>query len=98
MECDRPRLVVVGGDPVIGGALEVLLQAAGCRVRFIRLPNVDRLDELLADYQLLLVAPDLSYEYRTALLDVMVGSAALAMVPILELVSADWVRAVARKW
>ena len=98
MASERPKLVVVGGDPVIGGALEIMLQAAGCSVRFILSPNVDRLGELLGDYQMLLVAPGLSYEYRIALLDAMAGSAALTQVPILELVPADGVRAVQRKW
>jgi hypothetical protein len=98
MASERPRLVVVGGDGVIGGALEIMLQAAGCSVRFILSPDVDRLGELVGDYQMLLVAPGLSYEYRKALLDVMAGSAALAKVPILELVSADGERALQSKW
>jgi hypothetical protein len=98
MASGQPRLVVVGGDPVIGGALEIMLQAAGCSVRFIISPDVDRLGELVGDYQMLLVAPGLSYEYRNALLDAMADSAALAKVPILELVPADGERAVQRKW
>jgi hypothetical protein len=95
---ERPKLVVVGGDPVIGGALEIMLQATGCSVRFTLSPDLDRLGELVGDYQMLLVAPGLSYEYRKALLDAMAGSAALAKVPILELVPADGERAVQRKW
>jgi hypothetical protein len=95
---DQPRLVVVGGDPVIGGALEILLEAVGCHAGFILLPRVGQLGELLVDCQVLVLAPDLSYEYREALLDLMASSAALVKVPILELVPADGERAVQGAW
>jgi hypothetical protein len=95
---DRPRLVVVGGDPVIGGALEVLLQGAGCRARFIFSPKIGQLGELSADYQILLLAPNLSYEYREAVLDTMAGSAARVKMPMIELVPADGERALQEQW
>ena len=85
----RVNVVIVGGDPVIGRALEVLLQAAGYRTWFLSEPVVDKLDELLADSQLLLVAPALRTERRKALLNVVSGPSALVKIPVLELLLPD---------
>lgn len=83
------KVDIVGGDPVIGEALEVLLQAAGYRARFLSEPGADELGELLADSQLLVVAPALGAGRRRALLDVVSSPAMSVKIPVLELLPAD---------
>ena len=81
------KVAIVGGDPVIGEALEVLLQAAGYRARFLSEPVADKLGELLVGSQLLVVAPTLNAECWKTLLDVVLSPA--VKVPVLELLPAD---------
>jgi hypothetical protein len=88
-DTSRAKVAIVGGDPVLGGALEVLLQAAGYRARFLSVPVVDKPDELLAGFQLLIVAPALSAERRKALLDVILNPTAPVKIPVLELLPAN---------
>ena len=76
-------MIVVGGDPVVGRSLEVLLQAAGYDVRFHPEPLADGLSGLLADCRLLLVVPALSAESRKALTDAVIRTA--TKIPILQL-------------
>jgi hypothetical protein len=83
------KVVIIGGDPVVGEALEVLLQAAGYRTRFLPESVIDELGELLADSQLLLVAPVLSAERRKALLGTMLGPTTPVNIPVLELLPAN---------
>jgi hypothetical protein len=85
----RVKVVIVGGDPVIGRALEVLLQAAGYHTWFLSEPVVGKLEELLADSQLLLVAPALRTERRKALLNIVSGPSAPVKIPVLELLLPD---------
>ena len=81
------KVTILGGDPVVGEALEVLLQAAGYDARFQPEPSAAGLGELLKDSRLLLVAPGLSAECRKALVDMAVGPA--KKIPVLELIPAD---------
>jgi hypothetical protein len=76
-------MIVVGGDPAIGRALEALLQAAGYDARFQPAPLTDGLGELLADSRLLLVAPGLSAESRKVLTNTAMRPA--TKIPVLEL-------------
>ena len=84
MAPDQPVVAIFDGDPVVREALEVLLQAAGYRTRFLRIPVGDELDEALPDfhlYHLLLIAPELSAEHRKALLDMTSSQVAPAKIP-----------------
>jgi hypothetical protein len=83
-------MLIVGGDPVIGRSLEVLLQAAGYRTLFQPEPPGDELGKSLIDSHLLIVAPGLSAERRKAIMDIM-ASPATVKIPVLELLSADGV-------
>jgi hypothetical protein len=84
------KVTILGGDPVVGEALEVLLQAAGYCTRFLPESVMDELlGELLADTQLLLLAPVLSSERRKALLDMMQGPTTPVNIPVLELLPAN---------
>jgi len=85
----RTKVIIVGGDPVIGRSLEVLLQAAGYRTLFLSEPVVGKLGEPLADSQLLVFAPVPSAERRSARLDTMLGLAASMKIPTLELLPAN---------
>jgi DNA-binding response OmpR family regulator len=83
----QAKVIIVGADPAMGRSLEALLQAAGYDARFQPEPLADRLDELLVDSRLLLVAPGLSTESGNALTDVVIRTA--TKIPILELLPAN---------
>ncbi len=90
MSTAHARVAIIGGDPVVGEALEALLQAAGYRTRFLPESVIDELlGDLLADSQLLLVAPVLSARRRKALLKMMLSPTAPVNIPILELLPAN---------
>ena len=81
----QARVAILGGDPIIGGSLEALLQAAGYHARFLPETGLDRIDELLAGSQLVIVAPLASSELEKALLERMSRQPTLE-IPVLELV------------
>jgi len=81
------RVIVVGGDPVMGRSLEALLQATGYEARFQPEPSADGLGGLLADSHLLLIAPGVSAEIRKALVDVVMDPA--TKIAVLELLPAN---------
>jgi hypothetical protein len=87
MSTPHTRVVIIGGDPVVGEALEVLLQAAGYRTWFLPESVMDKLGELLADSQILLIAPVLSAKRRKALLEMMLTMP--MNIPVLELLPAN---------
>ena len=82
----QPEVAVFDGDSVVRKAVEVLLQAAGYRVRSLCEPTVGDMDELLVDSRLLLVAPDLSAARRRILVESLSSIPLLAEPAILELV------------
>jgi hypothetical protein len=83
------KVAILGEDPVIGGSLEILLQAAGYRARFLREHVGEVREEPLADFHVLLVGPELSTERRKALVDKMLSPAAPSRIPIVELLPAN---------
>jgi hypothetical protein len=89
MSTAHTKVAIIGGDPVIGVALEILLQAAGYHTRFLSEPEADELGGLLADSQLLVVAPTLGAERRRALLSIVSSPATSMKIPVLELLPAD---------
>ncbi len=89
MSTAHTKVAIIGGDPVVGEALEALLQAAGYHARFLSEPVAGKLGELLADYQLLVVAPTLSAERWRALLNLVPSLATSVKIPVLELLPAD---------
>ena len=80
---------MVGGDPIIGAALEALLESAGYHARFLPESVMDELGELLADSQLLVVAPDLREELRQALLRLVLSPKGSVKIAVLELLPAN---------
>ena len=87
MSTAHTRVTIVGGDPVVGEALEVLLHAAGYRTRFLPESVMDEPGEMLADSQLVLIAPALSAKRRKAFLEMMLSSP--MNIPLLELLPAN---------
>ncbi len=83
------KVAVIGGDPVVGEALEALLQAAGYRTLFLPESTMPELGRLLADCQLLVVAPVLSAQSRTVLLEAMLSPTRPVTIPVLELLPAN---------
>ena len=84
------KVTILGGDPVVGEALEILLQAAGYRPRFLPESAIDELPgELLSDSKILLIAPVLSAERRKALLEMMQDPTTPVNVPVLQLLPAN---------
>jgi hypothetical protein len=82
---DAPTILVVGGEGIVGHALELLLQSADLSVRFLDYRSLDEL-KLLEGFSLLLFAPGLDDEHREAVLSC-VGSNPLAgRTPVLELI------------
>jgi hypothetical protein len=89
MSTAHTRVTIIGGDPIVGEALEVLLQAAGYCARFLPEYVMDELGGLLADSQLLLIAPVLSAERRKDLLEIMLSPTTPVNIPVLELLPAN---------
>ena len=90
MSTAHTKVAIIGGDPIVGEALEVLLQAAGYRTRFLPESAMDELlGELLADSQLLLIAPVLSAKRRKALLETILGPSTPVNIPVLQLLPAN---------
>ena len=83
---DPIRVDILGGDPVAGQALELLLQGIGCNARFVTDPVADDAGEWLDRVQLLLIPPTLRAERREALLSSINNAPRKARVPIVELV------------
>lgn len=79
-----PTVVVLGGDRVVGRALELLLWSTDWNVRFLTEPSSDE-GGLLKGARLLLLAPGLSAEHRRALVTDIRSTPATARVPILQL-------------
>ena len=84
------KVAIVGGDPIVGEALEVLLQTAGYRTWFLPESLMDELlCEVLADFQVLLVAPVLSTRRRRTLLEIVLSPTMPVNIPVLELLPAN---------
>lgn len=76
-------VAILGGDPVIGQTLKLLVESSGHRARFIAEPIPAEPGEL-SGFSLFLLAPALSAEGRKSLFDAM--AATPEKTPILELV------------
>lgn len=82
-------VIVVGGDAVVGQALELLLRGADYGVRFLperSLIRVPPAGGALDGARLLLLAPKLSAEGREGVLAWVRASSAAKKIPVLELV------------
>jgi hypothetical protein len=76
-------VTILGDDPVVARALELLLRSTGHDARFVADPADTRLDERLASLQLLLIAPEVSPQRAQALV---CAADPARRTPVLELV------------
>lgn len=53
-----PKVAVLGGDPVVGHAIQALLQSAGYETRLVPGPFTADTEDALVDAGLLLIVPD----------------------------------------
>jgi hypothetical protein len=80
-------VAILGGNSVVGRALEALLRGAGYDTRLIEEPVTSRPEELLLSVELLLVAPTPSTRSRERFLDGLGSMPGTADIPILTLYS-----------
>jgi hypothetical protein len=78
-------VAIIGGDAIVGQALELLLGSADFSARFLSEPSLDELG-WLDGVKLLLLAPGLDSERREALLELIDGRPSGSKIPVLELV------------
>lgn len=79
-------VVVIGGDAVVGQALELLLKDANASVKFVPESLLEEPGSL-SDATLLLLAPGLSVERREAILAPVKGESSAREIPVLELLT-----------
>jgi hypothetical protein len=80
-------VAILGGNSVVGRALEALLRGAGYDTRLIEEPVTGKPEELLWGVELLLVAPTPSTRSRERFLDGLGSMPGTAGIPILTLYS-----------
>ena len=78
-------VVVLGGDVVVGRALELLLRSVDRNVRFLTMSSLDE-PKTFDGIGLVLLCPGLSAERRETLLALVGGTPAKVEIPVLELV------------
>ncbi len=81
-------VAVIGGNSIVGRALELLLRGAGYNVRLLGQPADGELGALLEGANLLLLAPMLDAATSRKIMDEIRNVAALAELPVLALVTA----------
>jgi len=82
-------VAILGGDPVVGRTLELMLGRDGYNARFLNGSFIDKPAELPKDVRLVIFAPGLHYKGRERFLNSMENAPVAAKVPILELVRAS---------
>jgi hypothetical protein len=82
-------VAILGGNSVVGSALEVLLQGLDYDTRLIEESSMGRPEELLAGTQLLLAAPSVNTESRERFLARMKSTPSTAAIPVLTLSTAQ---------
>jgi hypothetical protein len=93
-EVVRPKhnpvtVAILGGDPVVGRTLELMLERAGYDARFLNGSFIDKPVKLPEEVRLVILAPGLHYKGRERFLNSMENAPAAAKVPVLELVRAS---------
>ena len=91
MEADRilasAVVIIIGGDAVVGHALELLLRSAECDARFISEASLIEEFSTLEQADLLVVAPELHTMLNEEVLSMIRAKEATSRLPVLELAS-----------
>jgi hypothetical protein len=82
-------VAILGGDPVVGRTLELMLKSDGYNARFLNGSFIDKPAELPEEVRLVILAPGLHHKGRERFLNRMEDAPAAKKVPILELVRAS---------
>ena len=80
-------VAILGGDPMVGRTLELMLDRAGYDARFLNGSFIDKPAELPEEVGLVILTPELHYKGRERFLKVREETpAGTTKIPILELV------------
>lgn len=87
---DPIKVAILGGDPVVGRTLELVLEGAGYDARFLNGSLIDNPAELPEEVRIVLLAPGLHSKGREKFLDrIGRNGTGSAKIPILKLVTAS---------
>lgn len=81
---ESTTIAILGGNPVVARALEILLRGVGYEVRFLGEPQAFEVEDLPEVVDVLLLGSDLSSEYREDFLGAMASALKTASIPILS--------------
>ena len=81
----RTNVAILSGDPLVGRALELLLQGAGYEVRLLEEPDASRVEDLLGGIDVLILDRGLTNGRREGFLGAMAGTLETATIPVLSL-------------
>jgi hypothetical protein len=81
----RTTVAILGGNPLVGRALELLLESAGYEVRLLEEPEAFEDPDLLAGVDVLLLGRGVSDERREEFLGAMASTLETATIPVLAL-------------
>ncbi len=81
----RTTVVILSGNPLVGQALELLLNSAGYEVRLLEEPEVFKVGALLEDADVVLLSHDLGDGRREDFLRAMTSRLETATIPVLAL-------------
>ena len=81
----RTTVAILGGNPLVGRALELLLGSAGYKVRLLEEPEAFEDPDLLAGVDVLLLGRGVSDERREEFLGAMASTLETATIPVLAL-------------
>lgn len=82
-------VIIIGGDAVVGHALELLLRSGECDARFISESSLTADTEAIEKAELLLIAPGLSSIRNEDVMSMLRAREATRDLPVLELTSSD---------
>lgn len=82
-------VAILGGDPVVGRILELMLKGAGYDARFLNGAFIDRPAELPEEIRIVILAPGLHPKGREGFLNGLESAPATAKITVLELVRAS---------
>ena len=82
-------VAILGGDPVVGRTLELMLKGAGYDARFLNGAFINRPAELPEEVRIVILAPGLHPKGRECFLNGMESVSATSKITVLELVRAS---------
>ena len=80
----KATIAILGGNAVVGRALEVLLGGVGYEVRLLGKPDAFVPEEILDGVDVLLLGPSLGADHREDYLMAMASTPRMAAIPILS--------------